>query len=150
MGSDFMQVSMSYDFRLQVGLINNLTEIMVNSVPRETTGPINGLKVFSGLLNGDQNKVFQVEKAEIWIGNNGTKAKSISFAEKPKQHLQSVLSQVQLPMQYGVDSTSHPWLSALSPQNFFRSRRVFNVPAHLTVKKVAEILLQLNPEAKGI
>jgi hypothetical protein len=34
MGSDFMQVSMSYDFRLQVGLINNLTEFMVSAVPR--------------------------------------------------------------------------------------------------------------------
>jgi len=34
MGSDFMQVSMSYDFRLQVGCVNNLNEIMVNAVPR--------------------------------------------------------------------------------------------------------------------
>lgn len=31
---------------------------MVNSVPRSKQGPINGLKHFSGLLSGDQNKVF--------------------------------------------------------------------------------------------
>jgi hypothetical protein len=54
-----------------------------------------------------------------------------------------------MPMQSALDATSHPWLSALSPQNFFRSRRVFNVPAHLTVKKISEILLHLNPEQQG-
>jgi hypothetical protein len=54
-----------------------------------------------------------------------------------------------MPMQSALDSTSHPWLSAQSPQNFFRSRRVFNVPAHLTLKKITEILLQLNPEQQN-
>lgn len=49
-------------------------------------------------------------------------------------------------MQSSSDAINHPWLSALSPLNLFRSRRVFNVPAHLSVKKVAEILLFLNPE----
>jgi len=57
---------------------------MVNAVPRSKVGAIQGLKHFSGLLNGDQNKVFHVERAEIWIGNNGAKSTTVSFAEKPK------------------------------------------------------------------
>jgi hypothetical protein len=40
MGSDFMQVSLSYDFRLQVGQIATLSDINLNSVPRPTQGPI--------------------------------------------------------------------------------------------------------------
>lgn len=36
MGSDFMQVSLSYDFRLQVGQIATLSDINLNSVPRPT------------------------------------------------------------------------------------------------------------------
>lgn len=57
MGSDFCQISMSYDFRLSVGQINSLTEVIVNSVPRNKSGPT-GLKHFSGLLSGDRDKVF--------------------------------------------------------------------------------------------
>lgn len=49
-----------------------------------------------------------------------------------------------------TDSLAHPWLSALSPLNLYRSRRVFNVPAHLSVKKVAEILLFLAPEQQTL
>lgn len=150
MGSDFMQISMSYDFRLSVGNISNLNELTLNSVPRSKSGPINGLKQFTGLLSGDQNKVFQVERAEIWIGNSaGSKTPSVSFANQSKVgRISKVLSQVQMPFQQGVDT--HPWLSALSPQNFYRSRRVFFVPAHLTVKKAAEILLHLNSEQSAV
>lgn len=50
MGSDFMQVSLSYDFRLQVGQIATLSDINLSSVPRPTQGPIQSLKQFNGLL----------------------------------------------------------------------------------------------------
>ena len=65
---------------------------MLNSVPRSKTGPINGLKQFSGLLSGDHNKVFTAIRGEIWIANNGVKAPFVSFADKPKGLIQKVLS----------------------------------------------------------
>ncbi len=53
-----------------------------------------------------------------------------------------------MPLTSVIDTQNHPWLSGQTPQNFFRSRRVFHAPAHLSVKKIAEILLFINPEDK--
>ena len=41
----------------------------------------------------------------------------------------------------------HPWVSAASPFNLFRSSPVYLVPAHLTIKTVTQILLKREGEA---
>ena len=41
----------------------------------------------------------------------------------------------------------HPWVSAASPFNLFRSNPVYMVPAHLSIKTVAQILLKREGEA---
>lgn len=41
----------------------------------------------------------------------------------------------------------HPWVSAASPFNLFRSSPVYMVPAHLPIKTVAQILLKREGEA---
>ena len=88
---------------------------MVSAVLRSKPGPINGLKHFSGLLNGDQSKAFIVERAEIWIGNNGNKSVTFSSTEKPKGLVQKILSQVQMPLTSVIDTQNHPWLSGQTP-----------------------------------
>jgi hypothetical protein len=145
MGSDFMQISMSHDFNLQVGQTCSLTQLQMNSVPA-VKNVSDAMKQLSGLYTGDHSRLFQVERAEIWIGNSDKKVTiATGVTEKPKSLIQKVLNQVQTSPSIGSDlSQSHPWLNALSPQNYFRSRPVFFVPSHLTVRKAAEILLYLN------
>lgn len=95
-------------------------------------------------------KNFVLDRAEIWVGNCGAKQTQSSVKEKPKDLITRVLSQIQSPLLSIGDTQSHPWLSPHSCQNFFRSRRVFHVPAHLSVQKVAELLLYLNEEQKRL
>lgn len=88
--------------------------------------------------------MFTVERAEIWVGNNSNKSQSNKTVEKPVANfVKNVLTQIQSPL-LGAEPIVHPWLNLYSPQNFYRARRVFNVPAHLSIKKVSEILLYLN------
>lgn len=105
-----------------------------------------GLKHFQSLLSGATHSTFQVERAEIWIGNGDKKVATVS-QDKPKVLIQKVLTSIQIPPQ---SQEVHPWLNYISPLNFYRSRPIFFVPAHLTVRKAAEILLCLNPDKQAI
>lgn len=63
--------------------------------------------------------------------------------------VKNVLNQISSPL-LGAEPIVHPWLNIFSPQNYYRARRVFNVPAHLSIGKVSEILLYLNPDQSGL
>ena len=72
MGSDFMQISMSHDFNLQVGQTSGLTQLEMNTIP-SVKNAVNCMNMLRGLYSGDTSKLFQVERAEIWIGNSDKK-----------------------------------------------------------------------------
>jgi hypothetical protein len=87
MGNDFILISNSYDFELKVGMIDCLADIKLDSVL--TTGDKNCLFESS---HGQSS--FNVEKAEIWIANLGSKARTDMSQSKSslKQNVLNTLS----------------------------------------------------------
>lgn len=149
MGSDFMQISMSYDFKLSVGPTSQLSEVLLTTVPK--TGSIACLaQIADSATNFEGSKEFTLERAEIWLGNVGSKQSSVNGANGSATIVKVLNSLRQEERSFGGDTVNHPWVNQLSPFNYFRSRNVFMVPSHLTIKKIAEILLYLNPENNNL
>jgi len=64
----------------------------MNSVPAVKNAS-DAMKQLSGLYSGDHSRLFQVERAEIWIGNSDKKVTLQSgVADKPKSLIQKVLN----------------------------------------------------------
>lgn len=104
------------------------------------------------LYNGNQSQRFRVEKGEVWISNTSSSAankpSSQALIDGQKSTRDRALGQVQtVPMN---PSDYHPWIKQLSPMNLFRSRPVFFVPSHLTIRKATEILMLLNNEQTSL
>ena len=88
MGNDFILISNSYDFELKVGMTDALTDIKLDSVPTAENKDC--------LFESSQGpNSFTVEKAEIWIANLGSKAKTESGLYKSSLKL-NVLNSLSL------------------------------------------------------
>ena len=134
--TDFIMLSLSNDFTLQLGYLNAVQSFRPNVMP---TMP---KKQFHECTD------FTFHQAQFWVANSQStqKAQAKSGSEK-SQTTSKVLAEVSYPMFSVGEASLHPWLNQHTCQNYFRARRVFNVPAHLTVSKMADVLLYLKPKS---
>jgi hypothetical protein len=81
--------------------------------------------------------MFKLEKAEIWVANLSTKGTATTEHGSLNALKQKVFGSI-LPK---ADEALHPWVNSMNSYNLFRSRSVFMVPSHLTMKQITETLL---------
>jgi len=123
MGSDFMMISYSIDFNFTVGITDPLAQLDLSTVPT--------CQEIEPSLSGD----FKFGLAEVWTCNLNQKA-TVSASESleaQKSQRQNIIQQVSSPS-FRSGNQAHPWIQSLNPYNLFRTRPVFMVPSHLTVK----------------